>query len=166
MIAKGAGNAIMPYIIASVSHSPAGWPTVEESLDIDTVDRGFNLATKALETIDSSRNRMAERNAESETLKSTTNLVDKLPSSFALGSLLNDLQNVLLQSFLLKSRFLEPSGGMRDSSGKVNVQPTFGKNKVNNKGVAMPLRVWMIIVKVFTMSNDSEPDFGRESVEV
>ena len=86
----------MPYIIASVSHSPAGWPTVEESLDIDTVDRGFNLATKALETIDSSRNRMAERNAESETLKSTTNLVDKLPSSFALGSLLNDLQNVLL----------------------------------------------------------------------
>ena len=166
LIAKRAGNAIMTYITASVSHSPAGWPTIEESFDIDTMGRGFNLATKALETIDSSSNRMAKRNAESEPLESTTNLVDKFSSSLALSSLLNDLQNVLLQSFLFESRFLEPIGGMHDCFGKVSVHSTLGKNKVHNKGVAMPLRVRMVIVKMYTMSNDSKPDFSRESVEI
>ena len=46
LIAKGAGNAIMTDISASVSHSPAGWPAIEESFDIDTMSRRFHLSTK------------------------------------------------------------------------------------------------------------------------
>ena len=112
LIAKGARDAIMTDINASVSHSPAGWPTIEESFDIDTMSRRLHLSTKAFKPIDGSGNRMSKRNAESKTLKSTPNLVDEFSSSFALSSLINDLQNVLLQSFLLQGNFLEPLAGL------------------------------------------------------
>ena len=107
-VAKRASYAIVSDITASGSHSSAGWPTIEESFDIDTMGRRFNLAIKTLETIDSSGNRMANRNAKSESLRSTSNLVDKLSSPFALSSLINDLKDVFLQSSLFKGRLPKP----------------------------------------------------------
>ena len=43
---------------------------------------------------------------------------------------------------------------------------SLGKNQIHNKGVAVPIRVRMIIVKVYAMSSDSKPDLSRESVEI
>ena len=46
------------------------------------------------------------------------------------------------------------------------MESSFGKHKVNNKGVAVPIGVRMIVAKVFPMGNDSNSDIGRKSVQV
>ena len=139
LIAKGARDAIMTDINASVSHSPAGWPTIEESFDIDTMSRRLHLSTKAFKPIDGSGNRMSKRNAESKTLKSTPNLVDEFSSSFALCCLINNFQDTFLQRLLFQRSFLKPLIRLHRVFLKVSVHSTFGKNKVHNEGVAVPV---------------------------
>ena len=55
-VAKRAGNAFMANVALSTSHSPAGWPTIEESFDVNAMSRRLDFAIKTLEPIDSPGN--------------------------------------------------------------------------------------------------------------
>ena len=61
----------------------------------------------------------------------------------------------MLQSGLLKS-----SLGLLPVFGKVNVHPSFGKNKVDDKGVTVPIRMDMAISMIDPMSDNSESNFS------
>ena len=77
----------MSDVCSGCPHSPAGWPTIEKSFNVDTMCRRLDLSSKGVKTINSSGNRMTNGNAKSKTIKSGPDLVDKLPPPFAVGSL-------------------------------------------------------------------------------
>ena len=99
-IAERAGDSLMPDVSSGVPHSPAGWPTIEKGFHEDTMGGRFDLSTGGIKAIYNSGNRMPSGNAKPKTLKSAPDLVDQLPSAFAVGSLVDETHDIFLQGFL------------------------------------------------------------------
>ena len=165
-IAKGAGDSLMSDVCSGCPHSPAGWPTIEKSFNVDTMCRRFDLSSKGVKTINSSGNRMTNGNAKPKTIKSGPDLVDKLPPPFAVGSLADKCHDIFLQSLLLEGGFSKPIFRMLTRVGELVTHFTFSKGEVYDKGIGVPISMNVSIRKVDPVSSDSSSDFRRESVKV
>ena len=111
----------MSNVIPGVPHSPAGWPTIEESFDEDSMSRRFDMTPKGFKSGECSCSRMSRRNTKVESLKSFPDLVDKFPISLAMSSLTDKVHDISLQGFLLKGSFPKPSLRMLSSIGKLTI---------------------------------------------
>ena len=95
----------MSNVIPGVPHSPAGWPTIEEGFDEDTMSRGFDMTPKGFKSREGPSSRMTKWNAKVESLKSFPDLVDKFPISLAMGSLtdkVHEFMTFLCKDFCLR----------------------------------------------------------------
>ena len=165
-ITKRARDSLMPDVGSGGPHSPASWPTIEKSFDEDTMCRRFDLSTKGVKAVNSSGNRMTNGNAKPKTFKSCPDLVDKLPPPFAVGCLADKSHDVPLQSLLLKGGFSKPIFRMLTRVGELVMHFTFTKSEVDDKGIGVPISMYVSIRKVDPVSSDSSPDLSRESVKV
>ena len=86
----------MSNVIPGVPHSPAGWPTIEEGSDEDTMSRGFDMTPKGFKSRDGPSSRMSNRNAKAKPFKSFPDLVLKFLIPLAVSSLTEKIQDISL----------------------------------------------------------------------
>jgi len=156
----------MSNVIPGVPHSPAGWPTIEEGFDEDTMSRGFDMTPKGFKSREGPSSRMTKWNAKVESLKSFPDLVDKFPISLAMSSLTDKVHDISLQGFLLKGSFTKPFFRMFTSIGKLTIHIIFSKSEVDSKGIVVPIFMWVTVREIDSMSKNGKADFGRKSGEV
>jgi hypothetical protein len=154
----------MSNVIPGVPNSPAGWPTIEESFDEDTMSRRFDMTPKglslerALAVACPSGMPMSKRNAN--------DLVDKFPISLAMSSLTDKVHDISLQGFLLQGGFSKQFFRMFSSIGELTIHTIFSKSEVDSKGIVVPIFMWVPVREVDPMSKNGKADFGRKSGEV
>ena len=156
----------MSNVIPGVPHSPIGWPTIEERFDEDTMSRRFDMTPKGFKSRESSCSRMSKRNAKIESLESFPDLVDKFPISLAMSSLTDKVHDISLQGFLLKGSLPKPSLRMLTCIGKLTIHIILRHSDVDNKGIVMPIIMWVSVRKVNTVSKNGKADFGRKCGKV